>query len=232
VPEPAAPAVAVGVRSAPSSPEPDLPLAEDDRDDVLTKAGAEPDSSLEINLDLIASPAPEPVAKPAPVPTPVAPPAEVPEPRAEPTLVPFVADLVVFVGLLIAGMLVGEQLTRKPTTRVLSESFSAAKFPPVELLLWGGPPLALGLIYLLLNGRERTVGAWLRRRAAAPVANPAPGGGGAGEPDPQNVGAGKPRTQERVGEPRQKGRIVGEPRPSGRGWANPAHKGGEGHGRG
>jgi hypothetical protein len=124
-----------------------------------------PDSSLDIHLDLLGPP--EPVAaKPARVPTPRATPDELPEPEAEPILLPFVADLVVFVVLVVVGMFVGELLTHKPTGRVLSEAFSAAKFPPVELLLWGGPPLTLALIYLLLNSRERTVGAWIRARSA------------------------------------------------------------------
>ena len=50
------------------------------------------------------------------------------------------------------------------TGTVLSEAGSATKFPPTDLLLWGGPPVMFGLIYLLLGARNRTVGEWLRRR--------------------------------------------------------------------
>ena len=115
----------------------------------------------EINLDLL------PPAPPAP-PKPARPPAPAPPPGAkpEPTLLPFVADLVVFVLLVVVGMIFGEFLARKPTGEVLSEAGSATKFPPVDLLLWAAPPVLFGLVYLLLGSRERSVGAWLRRRQA------------------------------------------------------------------
>ena len=114
----------------------------------------------EINLDLL------PSAPPAP-PKPARPPAPAPPPGAkpEPTLLPFVADLVVFVLLVVVGMIFGEFLARKPTGEVLSEARSATKFPPVDLLLWAAPPVLFGLVYLLLGSRERSAGAWLRRRA-------------------------------------------------------------------
>ena len=94
-----------------------------------------------------------------PPPAPAAPPA-----RTEPTLAPFVADLAAFVLLVVAGMFCGEMLAGKPTGQVLSEAGSAAKFPPVDLMLWAAPPVLFGLVYLLLGSRERSVGAWLRRR--------------------------------------------------------------------
>jgi hypothetical protein len=97
-----------------------------------------------------------------PRPAPEAPPE--PEPKSEATLLPFVADLIVFVLLVVAGLFLGEQLTGKPTGQVISEAGASAKFPPVDLLLLCGPPLLFGLIYILLNARERTLGAWLRRR--------------------------------------------------------------------
>jgi hypothetical protein len=115
----------------------------------------------DINLDLLPPPAPKPAARPAPPPEPVA-----PEAPPEPTLVPFVADLVTFVLLVVIGMVLGELLVGKPTGEVLSEAGAATKFPPIDLMLWGGPPLVFGLIYLLLSTREKSVGAWLRRRAA------------------------------------------------------------------
>ena len=121
------------------------------------EAEAEPktdDSVDKINLDLL----------PKPVPTP--PPEEPPEAKLEPTMMPFLADLGVFVVLVLVGLLLGEQLVGKPTGQVLSEAGSATKFPPLDLLLWGGPALVFGLVYLLLNSRELTVGAWLRRRNA------------------------------------------------------------------
>ncbi|HEY1187113.1 MAG TPA: hypothetical protein VGE74_05615 [Gemmata sp.] len=120
----------------------------------------EPDTDTEINLDLLPPPpAPRRVPKrPAPEPQ--------EETRSEPTLVPFLADLAVFVVLIVVGMLFGEMLAQKPTGAVLSGAGSAPKFPPVELVLWGAPPALLALVYLLLNSRQRTLGAWLRRRAA------------------------------------------------------------------
>jgi hypothetical protein len=135
---------------------------------VLLPAGLEA-TEPEINLDLLPKPAPKSAPKPAPPPEPAAP----PEALAEATLVPFAADLVTFVLLVVVGMLLGEQLVGKPTGTVLSESGSAAKFPPIDLLLWGAAPVLFGLVYILLGGRERTVGAWLRRRAAnAAAADP------------------------------------------------------------
>ncbi|QJW97901.1 hypothetical protein [Frigoriglobus tundricola] len=100
-------------------------------------------------------------APPKPAPAPVLAPEEV---TAEPSLIPLVADLVTFVVLVVAGMLLGEFLAQKPTGTVLSEAGSAAVFPPTDLLLWGSPPATFALVYLLLYGRERSVGAWLRKR--------------------------------------------------------------------
>ncbi len=145
-------------------------------------AGAEPDSSPDIHLDDLVPPDPEPAA---PVPEPIEPELALaeempedadgpPEPRSESTLLPFVADLVVFVVLVGAGAFAGERLVGKPTTEVISEAGSAAKFPPLDLILWSGPPLLLGLVYLLLNSRKRTVGAWLRRRSSGKGAVPGP----------------------------------------------------------
>lgn len=119
------------------------------------------DSVPELNLDLLGLP-PAPPPKP---PRPPAPPDPPPERTAEPTALPFLADLGAFLLLLVAGLLLGELAVRKPMGQVFSESGSAAKFPPIDLLLLLAPPLMFGLVYLLLNSRERTVGAWLRRRS-------------------------------------------------------------------
>ncbi len=133
--------------------------------DAARPRPAELDGVMEpdINLDLLGPappPAPKRVTKP---PEPEAP----PEPRPEPTLLPFIADLIVFVALVVIGMVLGEQFAGKKTGTVLSESGSATKFPPVDLLMWGGPPVIFGLIYLLLGARKRTVGEWLRRRGSS-----------------------------------------------------------------
>lgn len=125
------------------------------------------DSIADVNLDLLGPVLPAPPPKPAPLPPPPEPPAEE---TSEPTLLPFLVDLGAFVLLVIGGLFLGEFLVRKPMGQVLSESGSAAKFPPIDLLLLVGPAVMFGLIYLLLNSRQRTLGAWLRRRrgAAAP----------------------------------------------------------------
>lgn len=123
-------------------------------------AGSE--SVGDINLDLLPKPAPPPAPRPTPPPAPPEP----PEPGPEATLLPFLADFGVFVLLVVVGMFLGELLARKPTGQVLSDAGSAPKFPPTDLLLWAAPPILFGLVYLLLGSRERSVGAWLRRRAA------------------------------------------------------------------
>lgn len=120
------------------------------------------DTVADINLDLLPKAPPATPPKPSPRPAPAE-----PDAPPEPTLLPFIADLVVFVLLVVVGLFLGEMLVQKQTGQVLSEAGSAAKFPPLDLLLWGGPALVFGLVYLLLNSRERTVGAWLRRRRAA-----------------------------------------------------------------
>jgi hypothetical protein len=130
---------------------------------LAAEAEPEPDDAVDkINLDLLPKPVPTPPPKP-----PAPPPEEPPEAKPEPTLMPFLADLGVFVVLVLVGLFIGETLVGKPTGQVLSEAGSATKFPPLDLLLWGGPALVFGLVYLLLNSRELTVGAWLRRRNAA-----------------------------------------------------------------
>ncbi|VTR91143.1 unnamed protein product [Gemmata massiliana] len=101
----------------------------------------------------------------APKPSIPAPEPEVEE-RPEATLMPFIVDFVVFVLLVVVGMFVGEMLAQKTTGAVLSEAGSAPKFPPPDLLMWGGPPAVFALIYLLLSSRKLSVGEWLRRRRA------------------------------------------------------------------
>lgn len=118
------------------------------------------DSLPDLNLDLLGPAAP----LPPPRPVPAAPPPEPPPEKPEPTALPFFADLGAFVFLVVGGLFLGEFLVRKPMGTVLSEAGAAPKFPPVDLLLLLGPPVMFGLIYLLLGSRERTLGAWLRRR--------------------------------------------------------------------
>lgn len=130
----------------------------------LSNAVGPVESVPELNLELLGLPPAPPPKPPKPPAPPTAPP---PAPAAEPTVLPFLADLGVFLLLLVAGLLVGELVVRKPMGQVFSEAGSAAKFPPIDLLILLAPPLMFGLIYLLLNSRERTVGAWLRRRRAS-----------------------------------------------------------------
>lgn len=128
----------------------------------LSGAAVPPDSLTELNLDLLGlppAPPPKPPAKPR-----AAPPDPPPDPTPEPSVMPFLADLGVFVLLVVAGLMLGEFAVRRPMGEVLSEAGSAAKFPPIDLLVMFGPATMFGLVYLLLAGREKTVGAWLRRR--------------------------------------------------------------------
>lgn len=124
------------------------------------KTVAPVDQCQKINLDLLPKAPPPPPPKSARAPEPEL----APEPKSESNVLPFIADVVVFLLLLAVGVLVGEQLVGKSSGQVLSEAGAAPKFPPIDLLLWGGPPLMFGLVYLLLNSRELTVGAWVRRR--------------------------------------------------------------------
>lgn len=127
----------------------------------LAEPDAPPTPTPDINLDLLPKAAPP---RPPRVPRkPVAP--VPPEPKRESTLLPFLADFAVFVLLVAVGVLIGQQLAGKPTMQVIADAGSAAKFPPKELIVWAGPPLMFGLVYVLLGSREKSVGAWLRRRA-------------------------------------------------------------------
>jgi hypothetical protein len=128
--------------------------------DLSGAYGPGADSLPDLNLDLL-GPAPPP---PPPRPVPAPPPPEPPPEKPEPTTLPFLADLGAFVLLVVGGLFLGEFLVRKPMGTVLSEAGAAPKFPPVDLLLLLGPPVMFGLIYLLLGNRERTLGAWIRRR--------------------------------------------------------------------
>ncbi|MBN9122457.1 MAG: hypothetical protein J0I06_25490 [Planctomycetes bacterium] len=131
--------------------------------DLSGAIGPGGDSVPGLNLDLLGPPVPAPPPEPSvPPPPPEAPPA--PEERPEATMLPFLADLGAFALLVVAGLLLGEFLAQKPMGQVISEAGAAAKFPPVDLLLLIGPPAVFGLVYLLLGSRERTLGAWLRRR--------------------------------------------------------------------
>ena len=80
-------------------------------------------------------------------------------------LLPVIADLAVGLVLLALGVFLGEILAQKSTREVLSEAGSSAKFPPLELIQWLGPPLLFGLVYAMLASRGISVGGWLKRRS-------------------------------------------------------------------
>lgn len=101
----------------------------------------------------------------APHPTDEAAPPEGEEsPERKKPLAIFVDAMLVLFFLLIGGML-GEILAKKSTGEVLSDASTAAKFPPLELLLWLAPPAMLILIYSLLISRRKSLGAWLQRKS-------------------------------------------------------------------
>ena len=129
-----------------------VPLKPADDDLLFEK----PDLLSELEPEASAA---RPVAKPKPAPAP---------PQAGGSkLVAVVVDVGIGLILLVVGVLLGELLAKKSTRDVLSEAGSAAKFPPIDLLLWMAPLVMFGLIFALLAGRGKTLGGWLRRRSAA-----------------------------------------------------------------
>jgi hypothetical protein len=120
-----------------------------------------PEEDEPINLDLLprASSPPRIAAEPQqsqPEPEP-------PEEKLSAGVLPLLADLLALALLVGGGILLGAFLARKPIGDILA----APKFPSIDLLFLIGPPAMFGLIYLLLNSREKTVGAWLRNRRKA-----------------------------------------------------------------
>ena len=97
---------------------------------------------------------------PAPPPTPPA------QPR-ERKLLGAVVDVLVALVLVVVGVFCGELLARQSTAEVLKDAASAAKFPPVDLLMWLTPTLLLLLVYALFISRGKSAGGFLRRRAEA-----------------------------------------------------------------
>ncbi len=79
------------------------------------------------------------------------------------TLLSYAADAGVVLVLLVVGVLLGEFAAGQSTREVLA-GINGPKFPSLELLLWLAGPAVLLLIYVLLGSRQKTVGAWLRRR--------------------------------------------------------------------
>src|SRR5262245_46072121 len=94
---------------------------------------------------------------PAPPPPPAAP--------RERKLLGAVVDVLVALGLVAIGVFCGELLARQSTTEVLKDAASAAKFPPVDLLMWLTPTVLLLLVYALFISRGKSAGGFLRRRA-------------------------------------------------------------------
>jgi hypothetical protein len=134
-------------------------------DPTAHESASKPDSSANIDFNWKGSPIPE--REPA-VPA-LAAPAGLPAAPAKPAgslsrVMPTLLDGAVAVILLVVGVLLGELLAQKSTREVWREAGSAPKFPPLELLQWLGPPLFLGLVYVLLMTRGLSVGSWLKRR--------------------------------------------------------------------
>jgi hypothetical protein len=123
-----------------------------------TSAAEEP----EINLDLLpkTSPSPAPQKQRQTAPAPLPEPAEEKEEKPAAGVIPFLVDLGMLGVLVVVGFFLGSFLVNKP----LGEILAAPKFPSVEVLLLIAPAIVFALVYLLLNKRERTVGAWIRRR--------------------------------------------------------------------
>jgi hypothetical protein len=86
-------------------------------------------------------------------------------PPAERKFLGIVVDVAVVLILLVLGVIVGEFAAGKSTREVMATA-AAPKFPPVDLLMWLAGPAFFLLVYAWLGTRGRTVGGWLRRRAA------------------------------------------------------------------
>jgi hypothetical protein len=99
-------------------------------------------------------------ARPTPPPIPPA----VPRERK---LLGTVVDIAAALVLVVVGVFCGELLARQSTGEVLKEAASAAKFPPVELMMWLAPTLLLLLVYALLISRGKSIGRIVRRRMEA-----------------------------------------------------------------
>jgi hypothetical protein len=97
---------------------------------------------------------------------PVAAPFPPEEPRRRNIMGAIVDVLVAFV-LVAVGVFAGELLARQSCLEVLRNAASAAKFPPVDLLMWLAPTLLLLLVYALLISRGKSVGNLVGRRREA-----------------------------------------------------------------
>ena len=101
------------------------------------------------------------------IPTPAPPRHYTRKPR-ERKLLGTVVDVVVAIVLVVVGVFCGELLARQSTAEVLKDAASAAKFPPIDLLMWLTPTLLLLLVYAALHlARQERSGGFLRRRAEA-----------------------------------------------------------------
>jgi hypothetical protein len=92
----------------------------------------------------------------------VAPPS--PPRRRDRKVLGIVVDVAVALVVIVVGTICGELLAQQSTREVLTDAGSAAKFPPVGLLMWLAPTVLFLLVFALLANRGKTLGAWLRRR--------------------------------------------------------------------
>jgi hypothetical protein len=95
---------------------------------------------------------------------PPAPPVAAERPASRKVLAAAVDGIVAIV-LVAIGVFCGELLARQSTSEVLHDAGSAAKFPPIDLLMWLAPPVLFLLIDALLISRGKSVGGWLARRS-------------------------------------------------------------------
>lgn len=158
--EPAPPALPDVAPSEAPAPGLADPAPADTRNDLFEQPGlmAELDS---LGTDTGPAELPPPARKVAPGPV-----ANAAGPASDRKVLGLLVDVAVALLLLVSGVICGELLAQQSTREVLTDAGSAAKFPPVELLLWMSPALVFLLVYALLSARERSVGSWLRRRAA------------------------------------------------------------------
>lgn len=117
-------------------------------------------SAIDLRMDAAPEMRPEPKPK-TPDPPPGAAQPATPASPADRKALGVAADVAMCVPLAAGGAFLGELATQKSTAEVFDGA--AKQMPPVDLLVWAGCVVFPVLVYALLAGRGKSLGAWLRR---------------------------------------------------------------------